>query len=289
MPRTHDAHQYEQLRKQAVALRREGLSRRQIRDRLKVSNNDLLNRLVQGEPPPTWTRRPNAKDELRIRARELRRQGCTYDRIKQELGVSKSSVSLWVRDLPRPKPRWKDNPHMERMAVARAQQRLEQDSERQRLTDEARSEIGVLSDRELMLIGTALYWAEGNKSKPYARRECVSFINSDPHMIQLFVRWLELLEVDRSRWRCAVNIHASEDLEAATRFWSDLAGIPAEHFCKPWLKTNTSSRMNRGPHHHGCLSIRITSSARLYRRIEGWWCGIVWGARSAGTAYRAYG
>ncbi|WP_326689872.1 MULTISPECIES: hypothetical protein [unclassified Streptomyces] len=277
---------YERLRTQALALRREGLSRRQIRDRLKVSNNDLLNRLVTGEPPPAWTRRPRAKDALRTRARELRRQGWTYDRIKAELGVSKSSISAWVRDLPRPEPRWSDTGRMERMAVGRARQRLEQDSERQRLTDEARSEIGSISDRELLLIGTALYWAEGNKSKPYARRECVSLINSDPDMIRLFVRWLELLEIDRSHWRCAVSIHATSDLAAATRFWSDVVGIPGERFCKPWLKTNVSSRMNRGPEHHGCLSIRLTSSARLYRRIEGWWCGIVWGARSADEANR---
>ena len=87
---------YERLRAQALALRRAGLSRRQIRDRLKVPNNDLLNRVVAGEPPPAWTRRPHAKDDLRARARELRRQGWTYDRIELELGVSRSSVSLWV-------------------------------------------------------------------------------------------------------------------------------------------------------------------------------------------------
>jgi transposase len=42
-----------------------------------------------------------AKTEQRDRARALRLQGKTYDQIVEELGVSKSSVSLWVRDLPR--------------------------------------------------------------------------------------------------------------------------------------------------------------------------------------------
>lgn len=54
---------FEELRDRAVALRREGLSRRQIRDHLKVGNNDLLNRLLEGEPPPEWTKRPRAKDD----------------------------------------------------------------------------------------------------------------------------------------------------------------------------------------------------------------------------------
>lgn len=38
------------LREQAVALRREGLSLRQIRDRLKIFNNEILSRLARGEP-----------------------------------------------------------------------------------------------------------------------------------------------------------------------------------------------------------------------------------------------
>src|ERR1700683_4581090 len=57
---------------------------------------------LRGEPPPEWTRRPNAQDGLRAKARELRGQGLSYDQIAAALGVSKSSVSLWVRDLPVP-------------------------------------------------------------------------------------------------------------------------------------------------------------------------------------------
>lgn len=95
---------FEGLRERAVALRREGLSVRQIRDRLKVFNNDMLHRLLQGEPAPEWTKRPRAKDDLRAKARELRLQGMTYDQIQVELGCSKSSISLWARDLPRPAP-----------------------------------------------------------------------------------------------------------------------------------------------------------------------------------------
>lgn len=86
---------FEGVREQAVALRREGLSLRQIRDRLRIYNNGLLHRPVKGEPAPEWTKRPNAKDDLRDRARELRLQGMTYDQIQVELGCSKSSISLW--------------------------------------------------------------------------------------------------------------------------------------------------------------------------------------------------
>src|SRR5215510_11752830 len=89
-------------REQAIALRRAGKSRREIKEILGVGSNETLCKLLAGEPPPEWTRRPNAKDDLRARARQLREQGHEYNRIAAELGVSKSSVSLWVRDLPRP-------------------------------------------------------------------------------------------------------------------------------------------------------------------------------------------
>jgi transcriptional regulator with XRE-family HTH domain len=93
---------FEKLREQAIALRRAGRSRREIRQILGIGSNSTLNKVLAGEPPPEWTRRPRAKDGLRAEARELWQQGLDYEEIAAKLGVSKSSVSLWVRDLPRP-------------------------------------------------------------------------------------------------------------------------------------------------------------------------------------------
>src|SRR5260221_8084371 len=90
------------LREQAIALRRAGKSRREIKELLGITSNETLNESLKGEPPQPWTWRPNAKDEFRAKARELRQQGLDYEEIAAELDVSKSSVSLWVRDLPRP-------------------------------------------------------------------------------------------------------------------------------------------------------------------------------------------
>ena len=63
-------------------------------------SNTTLSWALEGEPPPEWTRRPNAKDAVRANARELREQGLDYEEIADALGVSKGSVSLWVRDMP---------------------------------------------------------------------------------------------------------------------------------------------------------------------------------------------
>ncbi|KOT36992.1 hypothetical protein ADK41_21235 [Streptomyces caelestis] len=274
---------FESLREQAVALRRAGHSLRQIRDELKIYNNDILNQLVKGEPPPAWTKRPNAKDGLRAKARELRLQGWTYDRIQAELGCSRSSVSLWVRDLP--KPERKRTPE-EAAAIARrgweAKLRI-RDEERQRAKEAAKQAVGNLSPRELFLVGVGLYWAEGSKDKPYDRRENVTFVNSDPDMIKVFLAWLDLLGVERERLRFTVMIHENADVAGAERYWAELVHADRNAFNKTTLKRHNPKtvRKNVGDSYRGCLVIKVLKGADLYRRIEGSWYGIVLGADSA--------
>ncbi|MEV7278002.1 hypothetical protein [Streptomyces sp. NPDC093111] len=276
---------FEDLRAQAVALRREGLSLRQIRDRLKVYNNDILHRLVRGEPAPEWTKRPNAKDDLRTRARELRLAGRTYDQIQLELGCSKSSISLWVRDLPKPA-----RPEPSEQARLAGRKRWEhelavREGERQRTKHAARQEIGPMTDRELLIAGTALYWAEGAKDKPYSRRENVQFVNSDPGVIQVYLAWLRLLGVEAERLTFRVMIHATADAEGAERYWAELVGVAPAAFQRTTIKKHNPKtiRKNTGSTYRGCLVIRVARGAELYRRIEGWWCGIVGAVDSTGV------
>jgi transcriptional regulator with XRE-family HTH domain len=272
---------FESLREQAVALRRAGHSLRQIRDQLQVHNKETLQRLVEGEPPPEWTKRPRAKDHLRERARELRQQGWTYNQIQAELGCSKSSISLWVRDLPRPEgTRTKE----EASALARRgwETKLRtRDEERQRTKETAKQAIGDLSPRELFLVGVGLYWAEGSKDKPYDRRERITFVNSDPGMITVFLAWLDLLGVAREHLRYAVMIHETADVAGAEDYWRDLVGADRSQFTKTTLKKHNprTVRKNVGESYRGCLAITVLQSADLYRRIEGSWYGIVESAR----------
>ncbi|MDT3397590.1 hypothetical protein RKE29_13170 [Streptomyces sp. B1866] len=221
-----------------------------------------------------------AKPELKARARELRRAGKTYDEIVTELGVSKSSVSPWVRDLPKPptpparlrrmiEARWA--PHRRATALRRLETKLA-----------AAREIGRMTDRELFLVGVGLYWAEGTKSRPYRPKERVAFINSDPEMIQVYLAWLSLLGVAADRLRFYVMIHESADVGAAERYWADLTGMDAAAFGKTTLKRHNPKtvRKNVGEDYHGCLVVHVLDGADLYRRIEGWWYGIVVGAKS---------
>ncbi|MFF3466006.1 helix-turn-helix domain-containing protein [Streptomyces sp. NPDC001984] len=279
---------FETLRKRAVALRRGGYSLRQIRDELKIFNNVILSQLVKGEPPPEWTKRPNAKDDLRAKARELRLQGWTYDQIEAELGCSRSSVSLWVRDLPKPEPRYTPEEQRALMNEGLAHKRAAQDREREATKQAAAAAVGKLSDRELFLLGVGLYWAEGGKDKPYDRRENVVFVNSDPGMIEVFLAWLDLLGIARDRLRYTLMIHENADVAAAKEYWANLVGADRSAFNKTTLKKHNpkTARKNVGDSYRGCLAIKVLKGADLYRRIEGSWYGIVVSAREADQSNR---
>ncbi|MFI6443359.1 hypothetical protein [Kitasatospora sp. NPDC050543] len=214
-----------------------------------------------------------AKTEQQAAARRLRGEGRTYDEIQAALGVSKSSISLWVRDMPKPPRRARAYRGKERLAAAMARR----EEHRARTKATARAEVGPLSERDLFVLGVALYWAEGGKDKEYDRRERVRFINSDPQVIQLYLRWLRLLGVEQDRWRLRVAIHESADVTSAERYWAQIAGVPTDFLQRATLKRHnpTTTRKNIGVNHHGCLSVNVLGCADLYRRIEGWWSGMV--------------
>src|SRR6266567_2577402 len=161
-------HELNLLLEQVVMLRREGKSRREIKQTLGPMSNATLNDALKDEPPPEWTRRPNAKDELRASARELRTQGLDYEEIAAALGVAKSSVSLWVRDLPTPARLSYAECRKRSAEGARrywAAERPAREAHRAAIRDAATAEIGELTDRELLIAGAIAYWCEARRAR----------------------------------------------------------------------------------------------------------------------------
>jgi transcriptional regulator with XRE-family HTH domain len=265
----------DRIRAEAVALRRAGKSRRQIKEILGIGSNATLNQALAGEPPPEWTRRPRARDDLRARARLLRQEGLDYDDIAAELGVAKSSVSLWVRDLPRPDRLSYDECRKRAADAVRRYweaERPARQAEREAARAVAAAEIGTLTDRELLIAGAIAYWCEGSKWKPHNPQERVTFINSDPGLIAFFLRFLQAAGIAKSSLTYRVHIHECADAEAAERFWLGVTQAEPHQFLRTTLKRHNPKtvRRNVGEGYYGCLRIDVRRSADLYRRIEGW-------------------
>ncbi len=205
----------------------------------------------------------------------MREQGLDYDRIAAELGVAKSSVSNWVRDLP-----WPERLSYEECRKRAAEgvrrywmtERAVREAQREATRAAAATEIGSLNQRELLIAGAITYWCEGTKRKPHHQQERVAFINGDPGLVTFFLRFLDAAGVDRRQIRYRLYIHESADQVAAQQFWIAVTGADQAQFYKPTLKRHTprTARKNVGDSYHGCLRIDVQQSADLYRKIEGW-------------------
>jgi len=262
-------------REQAIALRRAGKSRREIKEILGVGSNATLNELLAGEPPLESTRRPNAKDDLHAKARRLRELGYDYNRIAAELGVSKSTVSAWVHDLP-----WPDRLSYEECRKRAAEgarryweaERRSREAKREATRASAAAAIGSLTQREFLIAGAIAYWCEGAKNKPHFRHDRVVFLNSDPGLIMFFLRFLDAAGVGRDNLIYRVQIHESADVAAAEQFWLALTGAAPDQFRKTSLKRHNPKtiRKNVGSSYRGCLRIDVRRSSELYHQIEGW-------------------
>ena len=195
------------------------------------------------------------------------RQAWTTSRSPPKLGVSKSSVSLWVRDLPRP-PRLSYEECCRRSAEGvRRYWAVEgplREAKREAVSAAAAAQIGELSDREILIAGAIAYWCEGAKNKPYRRSDRVQFVNSDPGLIRLFLRFLDAAGVDREMLIYRVQIHQSANADAAQRFWLDVTQADRTQFRRPSLKRHNPSttRKNTGDGYHGCLRIDCPAQHR---------------------------
>jgi Helix-turn-helix domain len=195
----------------------------------------------------------------REQARRLRAAGLPLAEIAARLGVSKSSVSLWARDVvfePRP-------------AVTRGRRRAPNALQRRkraeidRLLAEGRDRVGRLTEREFLLAGVALYAGEGSKTDGEVR-----FVNSDPRMVAFFCAWFRrFFEIDESRLRVRLYLHEGLDLMAAITFWSGLTQIPPSQFGKPYRAVADPS-IRHTKHQNGCVSVGYGCS-RTHRSIMG--------------------
>lgn len=262
-----------------MRLRLAGLSRSQIADALGLrSGGQSLTRWLRGVPPPDWTRRPRAKDELRETAVAMRAEGRSYREIREVVGVSKSTLSLWLRDIPLTEEQRQALAVRPPASRSRRAQGIRAGAARRRAHVQAlaRAQITELSESELFVAGVVAYWAEGAKNKPWRAGQAVKFMNSDPDLIRLFLAWLRLVGVTPDRLVFRVHIHESADAAEAQAFWSRVVDAPPTQFGNSTIKRHNprTPRKNVGGGYHGCLVVYVRRSAELNLRIAGWCEGL---------------
>lgn len=217
------------------------------------------------------------KLEEKLLAQKLRRKGLSYREIKRHINVSKSTLSLWCRDIaltPKQALRLFKNrlkgAAKGRIIGAKIQQqrRLKQI---QKLLREGRADIGKISQRDRFMAGIALYAAEGTK-----RDGRINFANSDPKLIRFMTSWFRgFCNAPNSKLRGKLWIHRNRDEKKARNFWSKLTRIPLNQFHKSYIAENkvNSRKIRKQIHEYGVFSIGF-SDAKKHRKLMGWIAGI---------------
>lgn len=222
------------------------------------------------------------KTALKERAIAFRRDGWSYREIMHEVPVAKSTIGLWLRSVGlsiRQKQRLTEKrlAAVRRGAEAKHQQRV---TITRKIIAAAKEDIGAISKRELCLIGTMLYWAEGSKQKDHDPSCRVMFTNTDPDMICIFLRWLkEICDKDLCDTTLEIYIHGLQRQRTAEiiDFWSAIIKCDPSVFQHIYYKKGNPKtlRKNVGKSYHGTLRINVKSSTSLNRKIAGWTQGVV--------------
>ncbi len=124
----------------------------------------------------------------------------------------------------------------------------------------------TLKERELKLIGTMLYWAEGFQSE---KADIVDFANSKPAMIIIFLNFLrKVCGVDESRLRAYLYCYSNQEVNQLVEFWSRVTNISRNQFTKPYIRHDFN--INKiGKMKYGLLHIRYNDK-KLLRVIKLW-------------------
>jgi AcrR family transcriptional regulator len=211
------------------------------------------------------------KTREREAARTLRREeGASVKEIAQRLGVSKSSVSLWVRDVEltdvqiaalrdrNPAYNGQRLGAITRVSQGRARRKAHQEEGRSR----------VRSGDEGFVRACLLYWGEGAKS-----RHSLSFSNADVELVRV---WMKLLRTtlsapeERMRLTCYLySDHLSEQC-GVEQFWLNVTGLTRRNLCRSIVNnySRSSKRKRQRLLPHGTVKVAVHDT-RLIQMVLG--------------------
>ena len=216
-----------------------------------------------------------AKYEARLIARKLRKESTlSIDQIAKKLDVSKSSVSLWCRDI------MLSQEQMERLKKQKGSfwgRVLGTESNRKKKRDAinlantyGEKKIKNISKRDLLLIATSLYWSEGSKTDTTSSW---MFVNSDPEMILLMKKFLvSVINIDHDDIVCGIQINQIHKIriETVLNFWKNLLELKDDQIRKPYfIKTNSQKIYENYNDYFGVCRLFVRKSKNLKYKMLG--------------------
>ena len=195
------------------------------------------------------------KKDLQIKAKELREEGYSIKELKEILGVSKSSISIWVRNVElsdKAKGRLRNNYTKGQLASQKTikEKTTQKNIEASNFAVNLFKKVGLSSKINLLLCAL-LYQCEGSKDI----KDAVTFTNSDPELIKTFLfLFRKSFRLDENKLKILMHLHDYHNEKVQKDFWSKITKVPTERFLKTFNKKNTGLYKKEG--YQGCIQIR---------------------------------
>ncbi len=199
------------------------------------------------------------------KAIQLRLKGMSYSQIKIELGVNKSTLSGWLKDMPLSDQQFRDLGVIERRVESYKETcRKRKQNILKDIYDAEKKAILPLSKRDLFIAGLFLYWGEGGKTS----QGSLTLSNTNPGMIRFFIYWVvNSCNLSKERIKIRMHFYKDMDIEEETKFWVAHTGIRREQFSKPYIKdSNKSGITYKTGFGHGTCNVYI-GNAILAKRV----------------------
>lgn len=211
-----------------------------------------------------------AKFEKRLLALKMRRTGLSLKSIADKLEVTKGTVSLWCREVSLSlyqKENLKNRSVKGRIIGAQAnhQKKLDNICHYDQLGE---GEVGLMSNRDLLLVGAALYWAEGRKTEGV-----FTIINSDPDMIKLMYYWLvKVVDVRAEDLVLCLSINEMHRprVKKVLKFWANLLQLPLAQLRKPYFVRTVQKKVYENyDSYFGVMHLKVRCGTNLRYRVQG--------------------
>lgn len=204
---------------------------------------------------------------------EMRKSGHSYNHIASKVGVSKSTLSVWLADVPyTPNPETVNRIGKARAASVEAKRRLKRETF-ERARQESQIDIRSVSARDLFMLGLGLYIGEGAKSP-----SATSFVNSNLAIMNLIIRWFtESIGLPKRNLRMRLHLYPDSDQEQSLEFWASQTGLSKDQFFRPVIDVrNDKKAIKSGKLPYGTAHLTVKSLGEkrfgvfLARKILAW-------------------
>lgn len=217
---------------------------------------------------------------VRDAAFRLRLAGYSYNEIYATLNVPKSTLSGWFKhvvlsDTARIRLESRINLGSATLIKRNKMQTHKAEQRAREIRASAKTKIPVLGKRDLLIIGTVLYWAEGYKRLKIRdgkerMSHTVSFVNSDPAMIKAFLRFLrEVLSTPLDAIHLTMRLYPHINEENARTYWMNITKLPSSCFQKTTNMVSIASKgkrpFNRLP--YGTLQVAVYDTAKFHHLL----------------------